>query len=300
MAIKTAELSLNGTTYAILYDSTVKRYKKKITAPTKSSFSQAGNKYAMSLKVTDEAGNVTTIDKDHVTFGSKMLLRVVEKVAPVITITKPGAGSYLTSNTVPIEFTVLDNDSGVNANSISLQIDSQTAITGGLTKVAITGGYRCTYTATIADGSHTIKINASDNDGNAAVQKTAAFTVDTVPPTLNISTPPASLITNIQNCTVSGITNDVTSAPVVVKITLNGSDQGAVTVNSSGSFSKSLSLVKGTNTIVITSTDKAGKSSIVDRTVVYDPDAPVIVSIDISPNPVDAESEITVTVEATD
>lgn len=298
MSIKSTKLSLNGATYDIPYDASSKKYKKTITAPTGSSFSING--YPMILRVEDEAGNVTSIDKNHATYGSVMILKVVERNPPVLSIVRPASGAYVTSNAVVIEFTVTDSDSGVKASSISMQVDSLAAVTSGLTKVAITGGFRCTYTATLSDGRHTLKINASDNDGNAAVQKTATFIVDTVPPELNVSGPSEQMLTNKSSGNITGTTNDVTSAPVVVSITLNGVDQGAVTVNADGTFTKAVTWKKGSNTVVVKATDKAGKSSTVSRAVIYDPDAPVIVSIAIAPNPVEAGSEFVITVEATD
>lgn len=302
LAIKTAEWTLNGQTYLLEKDSSSGKYKKTLTAPAKSSYSQPGHVYAMSLKVTDQAGNVTTIDQNNAEFGAIMKLDVNEKVAPIITPTKPGAGAYLTDHSVQIQFDVTDNDSGVVSGSISLQIDSQAVVTTGITKTAITGGYRCTYTASnIADGAHTLKINARDNDGNAATRKTVNFVVDTTSPELNLSTPAADLITNKSSVTVAGVTSDVTSGPCTVTIKLNGVNQGAVSVGGDGSFAKTVSpFSKGVNTIVVRSTDKAGKYTEITRTVVYDPDAPQVLSVEISPNPVDAGEEFTITVEAID
>ena len=300
MDLDKVEYSLNGQTYILTKDSSIGKYKYTGTAPTKSSYSQPDHKYPSVLKATDKAGNVTTIDKNNTTFGSEMLIDVDEKVGPVITPALPGAGAYLTSQSVQIQFNVTDNDSGVNPSSISLQIDSNAAITTGLTKSQISGGYRCTYTATLADGSHTIKINAKDNDGNAATQKTVAFTVDTVPPTLNVPTPADNLITNKQAGTVSGTTNDATSAPVTVQIKLNGTDQGAVSVAANGTFSKSVTYKKGANTIYVKATDKAGKYSELTINVTYDPDAPVVHLVKFTPNPVVAGQPFTIEAEITD
>ena len=86
---------------------------------------------------------------------------------------------------------------------------------------------------------------------------------------------------------------------MTVKVSLNGADQGSVTVASDGTFSSSVNLIEGTNTIVITATDKAGKVTTVNRTVVYDSVSPVIVSIDV-PAEVESGSSFTITVEATD
>lgn len=302
VAISTAEWSLNGQTYLLEKDPATGKYKKTLTAPAKSSYSQPNHVYAIILEVTDQAGNVTTIDQDDTEFGSVMKLDVNETVAPVITPTLPGEGAYLTDHSVQIQFDVTDNDSGVVPDSISLQIDSQAVITTGLTKTGITGGYRCTYTTSnIADGAHTLRINAMDNDGNVAAQKTVNFVVDTTNPELNLSTPAADLITNQQSVTVAGVTSDATSGPCAVTIKLNGTDQGAVSVGGDGSFAKTVSpFVKGVNTVVVRSTDKAGKYTEISRTVAYDPDAPQVLSVEISPNPVDAGEEFTITVEAID
>ena len=188
-----------------------------------------------------------------------------------------------------------DSGSGVSNSTISVKLDGIVLV---VTKKTITNGYQCIYSGTVNDGAHKLVVTASDNDGNTA-SKTVNFTVDTVPPTLNITSPAASLITNKQACAVSGITDDVTSKPVTVKVSLNGTDQGSVTVASDGTFSSSVNLIEGTNTIVITATDKAGKVTTVNRTVVYDSVSPVIVSIDV-PTEVESGSSFTITVEATD
>lgn len=294
MALKDMKLTLDGQNHDIPIDTKT----KQITAPGRSSYNQPGHVYAMVLRITDQAGNVTVIDQNHPTFGAAMKLRVKEKEAPVINIAKPGAGAYLTNQSVAIEFTVTDDGAGVNPDTIELQIDTQNTITP--TKTTVSGGYRCTHTLTLRDGSHSIKINAQDFDGNAAVQKTVSFTVDTVPPTLNIAAPPETLITNKQSYTVSGNTNDSTSAPVVITMTLNGKDLGAVTVQSSGAFTKAVTWTEGTNTLIIKATDKAGKTSTVTRTVIYDADAPVVLSVSLDKNPVEAGMPFTITVEATD
>lgn len=300
MALKQVRLTLNGQTYNLTKNTTTGKYEATITAPTNSSYNQSEHLYAMVLKAEDQAGNITTIDKNNTTFGAKMKLDVDEKVAPVIAPSKPGAGAFLTAGSVQFQFDVTDNDSGVNSSTISMQIDSQAAITSALTKTAITGGYRCTYTATLPDGAHAIKINAKDNDNNTATQKTVAFTVDTVPPTLNISTPAASLITNQQSCTVAGTTNDATSAPCTVIVKLNNVDQGSISLAGDGSFSKIVTLTKGNNTIYVKSTDKAGKYSEITRTVTYDPDAPIVHGVTVTPNPVNAGNAFKIEVDVTD
>ena len=152
----------------------------------------------------------------------------------------------------------------------------------------------------MVDGSNTVKVNASDYDGNAASQKSVTFIIDTVPPTLSVTAPANGLVTNQAACTVTGSTNDATSSPCTVMVKLNAGTAQAVTVNADGTFSKALTLVSGNNTIVVTSTDSAGKSSTVTRTVALDTVAPTIKSVTITPNPVDAGKTYVISVEVTD
>lgn len=293
MAVKTAQYIFNGQTYNLTYNSTTGKWEATVTAPSKSSYSQTDHVLGGTVKATDVAGNTTTVDQSHATLGASLKVRVKEKVAPVISITAPSAGAYITNTTPPIEFTVTDADSGVA--SIAVTLDG-TAISS-ITKTAVTGGYKCTCkpASALKDGSHTISITATDNDGNTSAAKTSTFTVDTVPPTLSITAPAEGLVTNKKTVTVTGKTDDATSKPVTV--TVNGS---AATVGTDGSFSKDVTLTEGANKITIIATDKAGKTTTVVRNVTLDTAAPVIKSISITPNPVDCGKTFIISVEITD
>ena len=301
MAVKTVQVVINGQTHTLTYNATTKKYEATITAPSTSSYNQNGHYYNVKVKATDEAGNSVTKDATDTILGSSLQLKVKEKVAPVISITAPSSSAKLTNNKPVINCTVTDADSGVNPSTIKLIIDSQT-ITTGITKTQSGKNYTCSYTPTTAlsDGTHTIKVSASDYDGNVATQKSVTFTVDTVPPELSVSAPVDNLVTNQSSLVVKGTTNDVTSSPVTLTIKLNGGTEQTVEVGSDGSFTKTLTLVTGENTIVITAKDGAGKTSTVTKKVVLDQTAPVIQSVTISPNPVNAGATYTISVEVTD
>lgn len=304
MAVKAVQAIINGVTTTLTLNSSTGKYEATVTAPTTSSYNiNDGHYYPITIKATDEAGNVTTKTDTDATLGASLKLRVKEKNAPVITITSPTASARLTNNKPQISFTVMDADSGVNPDTIKITIGA-TAITSEITKTATADkkGYTCTYTPTtaLADGSNTIKVDASDNDGNAAAQKSVTFTIDTIPPTLSVTAPTNNLITNQAACTVTGTTNDATSSPCTVTVKLNSGAAEKVTVNANGTFSKAVTLVAGSNTITVVSTDSAGKSSTVTRTVTLDQVAPVIKSVTITPNPVDAGKTYVISVEVTD
>lgn len=303
MSVKTVQAIINGQTVNLTLNSSTGKYEATVTAPAKSSYNQDGHYYPVTVKATDDAGNTSTADATHDTLGESLRLQVKEKVAPVIAVTAPTASALLTNNKPVITWKVTDDDSGVDPATIGITIDSGTKITGdAITKTAITGGYQCSYTpsSALADGNHTVKFDASDHDGNAATQKSVTFKIDTVPPTLSVTAPENNLVTNKAACTVSGTTNDATSSPVTVTVKLNSGAAENVTVNADGTFSKALTLVSGANTITVVATDAAGKSTSVTRTVTLDTGAPVIHSVTLTPNPVDAGKTFIISVEVTD
>lgn len=297
MAIKQVRAQVNGQWYTLTLQANGK-YEANITAPGATSFNQPGGYYNVTVEATNTAGTSQTATAESL---ESLKLYVKEKVPPVITILSPSGGAYVTNNKQPVVFTVTDEagGSGVKLGSVVVKLDGSAVSAGEVKHSSISNGYSFTYTPSIAlgDGSHTITVNATDNDGNAATQKSTTFKVDTIPPTLNITSPSEGLITSTTSLIVSGTTNDVTSSPVSVKISLNGVDQGAVSVVGDGTFSKSVTLAEGANIIIVTATDAAGKSSSVTRNVTLDSSVPQIVSAAISPNPVDAGQTMLISVE---
>lgn len=295
MAIKSVKAIVNGTTTTLTYNSTTKKYEATLTAPAKSSYSQTGHYYGVQIIAQDEAGNSTTVDSSDATLGSKLRLTVKEKTAPVITISSPTASQLLTTNQPTISFTVTDNDSGVNPDTIILTIDGSEV--SGVTKTKTSTGYSCSYKpgSALADGSHTVKVTASDYDENAATAKSVSFKIDTVPPELSVTSPAENLVTNKTSVSVAGTTNDATSSPVT--LTVNGE---SVTVYDDGTFSTTVALEDGENTITVIATDGAGRTTTVTRTVTLDTKAPVISDVSLSPNPADVGATYVISVSVTD
>jgi hypothetical protein len=297
MAISTVRAQVNGTWHTLTYDSASGSYKATITAPGQTSFRQTGGYYNISVEATNRAGTKGTANASTLT---SLRLVVKEKVAPVITILSPASGAYVTNNKQPVIFNVVDetNGSGINLSTLVVKQDGTAVASTAVVTTAITNGYSVTYTpaSAILDGSHTVTISVSDNDGNAATAKSTTYTIDTTPPTLNITAPADNLVTATASLTVSGKTNDNTSSPVTVVITLNGTNQGTVTVATDGSFSKAVTLAEGSNTLVVKATDAAGKASSITRTVTLDTSVPKVTSATISPNPVDAGATMIISV----
>ena len=298
MAIKTVQAIINGQTYNLTKNASTGKWEATLTAPGKTSYNLTGGYYNVTVKATNDAGTTGTADAATLD-GLKLVVK--ETVAPVITIVSPSDGAYVSNSKQPVVFTITDeaDGSGVDLSTLVVKQDGTAVASSAITSTPITNGYQVTYTpaAALSDGSHTVTIDCKDHDGNAAAQKSTTYTVDTVPPTLNVTAPTDNLITNTAALTVAGITNDATSSPVEIKITLNGADQGGVTVGAGGAFSKAVTLAEGANTIVITATDAAGKVSTVTRNVTLDTSVPVIKSATITPNPVDAGATMVIAVE---
>ena len=297
MAIKTVKATINGQTYDLTLNSASGKWEATITAPGKTSYNLAGGYYNVSVEATNEAGTKGSADASTVD-GLKLVVK--ETVAPVITIVSPTAGAYVANSKQPVVFNITDETggSGVDISTLVVKQDGTAVAAANITHTAITNGYSVTYTpsAALSDGSHTVTINCKDHDGNAAAEKSTTYTVDTVPPTLNVTSPADGLITAASSVTVAGTTNDATSSPVVITISLNGTDQGTVPVGTGGTFSKVVTLKEGSNTIIVKAKDAAGKESSVIRTVTLDTSVPKIKAATITPNPVDTGKTMVISV----
>jgi hypothetical protein len=304
MAIATVRVQINGTWTTLTYNSTSKAYEATITAPGTTSFNLSGGYYPVVVEATNTAGTTARVDATTATIGTSLRLVVKETVAPVITITSPTSGARVVNNKQPVVFTVTDasGGSGVNLSSIVVKQDGTAVAASTITSSAITNGYTFTYTpaAAMSDGAHTITVDAKDNDGNSATQKTTTFTIDTVPPVLNISSPTEGFITNSTSVVASGTTNDATSSPVTMTQALDGGAAQAVTVASNGTFTKTWSgLTHGTHYIDFVAKDSAGKTSTVRRNFTVDTSTPVISSVTISPNPANTSGSMVLKVVVT-
>lgn len=297
MAIKTVKATINGQTYDLTLNSASGKWEATITAPGKTSYNLAGGYYNVSVEATNEAGTKGSADASTVD-GLKLVVK--ETVAPVITIVSPTAGAYVANSKQPVVFNITDETggSGVDISTLVVKQDGAAVAAANITHTAITNGYSVTYTpsAALSDGSHTVTINCKDHDGNAATEKSTTYTVDTVPPTLNVTSPADGLITAASSVTVAGTTNDATSSPVVITISLNGTDQGTIPVGTGGTFSKVVTLKEGSNTIIVKAKDAAGKESSVTRTVTLDTSVPKIKAATITPNPVDTGKTMVISV----
>lgn len=304
MPIDNVKVTVNGTTVTAVSngDGT---YTATLAAPNTTSYNvNSGHYYPITVVATNMAGTATTVNDQTPTLGDSLKLRVLETTAPTITISSPTSGQYFGTASPSIKFNLTDESagSGIDITSLKIIVDSTTYnnTSSGVTVTAITNGYSVTCVpSALTDGNHTVKVSVSDNDGNEATSSTISFITDTIAPTLNVTNPATSgTYVSDASLVVTGTTTDSTSGVPTITVSLNGSDQGAVTV-SNGSFSKGVTLISGANTIVITATDKAGRVTTITRTITLDTSSPVVASVVINPNPVNIGENYTVTIKVT-
>ncbi|TMJ52385.1 MAG: hypothetical protein E6G85_11905 [Alphaproteobacteria bacterium] len=229
----------------------------------------ADGSYGIKANVSDAAGNAATTATQAIT---------VAETAPTIAITTPIAGDNIINKSeaavgVTISGTASAGSGGaaVNGQTATITIvDGSNAIKDTYTATLTNGTWSVNVTAAqaqaLADGSYSIKANVSDAAGNAATTATQAIALETLAPTVTIST--AGTTTNHETQTISGtVTAAVGEAAVGSTVTLfdtvNGvtTQVGTATVGSGGAWSTSVTLSgNGTNSIVAQDTDAAGNT----------------------------------------
>lgn len=313
MTISRVEVEVNGVTSTLSFNSTSGKWEGSLTAPSQSSGSNHAGQgpgigpnatngyYPVVVRAYDEAGNLAE-ETVSGSFANVLKLKVLEKSAPVASIQYPSAGANIGNNAQPtIRFRLTDGGSGVNPSTVRISLDG-TEYAPSTADFDVDGEeLDCTFTpaSSLADGVHEIIVSGADYDGNQATPVSSSFKIDTTPPVLNVSYPTQGLLTNQALITVAGDTNDVTSTPVTVQITI-GAQTYTPEVGQTGAFTQQVQLTEGSNTITVRAVDNAGLETTVTRTVVYDGTPPVISSITLTPNPADASTAFSITVEVTD
>jgi hypothetical protein len=249
MAITSVRANIAGTWYDLTYNAETRRYEAETTLYG-TSFYEDGGTYNVTVEATDDAGQVATADGSTIKGLNLVLL---ENTPPEIVELSPQPG-YLPTNIPTFTFTVTDDGSGIDLDSISVTIDgveTEVILTGDNTSAAVSA----TPKAEVADGTHEIVFTAKDRDGNLC-EIPALYIVDGTPPLLEITCQVPN-VTDAYSVMITGTTSDETTPPVSVAITVNGVIVASPPVND-GAFSADVPLETGWNDVVVSSTDRAG------------------------------------------
>lgn len=287
MSIASIKAVIDGQTYPLTL-SDDGYYTLKGTAPALSSANKSGGYYGVQIIATDNAGNETTIDQDDSTWGTELRLPAFEGVKPTVTITYPSADSRINTCTPTITAQLRDNDSGVDPSTLDMRINGGSKITQGapgLTLTPVEGGYDLSYAVpdALPEGQTTISVGVSDRDGNAADPASITCTIAVTAPTISLSSPAEGLVTNQAAVQITGITSDDQLTSVTLAVTVNGHDQGPVTVDGqTGAFALQANpshMQEGANVIKVKVVDATGLEAEITRNVVLDTIPPRIVEV---------------------
>jgi len=207
----------------------------------------ADGTYTINVRAFDEYGN----------YKESSVTLVVDRVAPVISwIASSAINSYNNTGSVTISWTVVEAG-GLMKTEYSLDGTTWLSITG--TKIALP----------FADGAYTVHIRVTDHLGKTD-QDSVSFTVDTVKPTLAITSP----------------SNGTYSKTGVLNITFDGHDETAFdrfeySINGSvwtiiGHPYVELDLNDGRYTVYVRAYDLAGNYNETSVTFIVDTIAPTV------------------------
>ena len=236
------------------------------------------------MEAKDLAGNTAQAT---VTQFPGLGLRVLEKTKPTISVTYPTNGAYIPSSQPTITWTVLDDGSGIDPDTIQISVDSGRPLPMASRQRPRRGLYLFLHPLPRrwGDGPHTFRFTVSDHDGNAADAATVAVTVDTVPPTP-------------ERDGAGGGPGDQPGRPHGPGYHQrrgifpgDGEGPGGRRRTGGGHGGRRRQLPgpgdpeRGANAITVTATDAAGKSTTVTRNVTVDTVPPAITAVTLAPQP---------------
>ncbi len=181
----------------------------------------------------------------------------VQDAPPEFYAFTPAPGSLINDNQPVMGASFIDPGSGMNLSSVVMLVDGFN-ITGLATVTSTSISWATPFLLT--EGLHRVNVSAKDNFENYNSTEWS-FTVDTIPPYLEVLNPPDGLVTNDLSVLVEGKTESNADLRV------NGIQ---AIVLSNGSFVVPLGLAEGANPISVIATDLAGNSERVDLTVIQD------------------------------
>lgn len=176
----------------------------------------------------------------------------IDTTAPIISGLTPANETVSPSTSVSIGASYSDNVA-INVSSVVLMVDSAAVIPTTVTATAVS------YSATLAEGTHTVSLTVKDTSGNAATSSWT-FAVDTTAPAISSLVPANGTTMDSKSVTVSASYSDnmaIDTASVVLKV---DAATVAPTVTATG-VSYSATLEEGTHTVQLTVKDTAGNTA---------------------------------------
>ena len=221
---------------------------------------------AISVKVTDTAGNTAT----------QSLTVVCDQTAPSVSITTPTSPNI--GNTTPILVTF--NASDLGGSGVSTVTWSRAEGGGATGTASFVSGSTWTANVPLVAGTNTITPICTDGAGNVTHGTVLVFTLDQIGPTVAVTIPTATgtFYTNVNTlATLSGtVSANGGSAMSSVSCTNGANSFTTPATLNPGTWSANnpIPLVSGSQVITVTATDSVGNVTTTTLMVIYDNQAP--------------------------
>jgi hypothetical protein len=198
----------------------------------------ADGSHSVTVTAFDEAGNSQAANVDF----------VVDTVQPSLSIDSPTEGSFLAVSNVELTWTASDVVSGIDRFEVTLD--------GGIPVVLSSTVNRHAF-ADVSDGSHSVNVTAMDRAGNVRTVL-LGLTVDTVPPTIQVTSPAANSVIPSSEVGVVWQAEDATSGIDYYEVLFLGGD--SVTVPATSTSYTFSGVEDGAHSIAVIAVDRAGNS----------------------------------------
>jgi RHS repeat-associated protein len=218
--------------------------------------------YTCSVTLTVGSNDISVAAVDKAGNTSSAVLKATyapDTQKPTITITSPPAGTFTKQTAITVSGTASDD---VSVASVTVN---------GAVVPFSNNAWTTTFTLSGNEGPQLITAVATDDSGNSNTAE-VTITVDRSAPVVAITSPADHSSGTSASLPVSGSVNDATSG--IESVTCNGVNG----ILGKGTFTCTVPMIAGANTITAVATDKAGNSATTSITATYTPDtqAPVI------------------------
>ncbi|AZT84803.1 hypothetical protein EHN06_15270 [Marinobacter sp. NP-4(2019)] len=230
-----------------------------------------GSAWVAGKDTTFHIGNDGLVEREYTGAGHWSPVRAIalyrDTIPPELMIEAPEEGAYLGASRPGLEFSYSDVGIGVDPATLVIEgygreLDASCETSDG---VAV-----CTPGQALDEGPVSIKATIEDFAGNVSEPDEVTFTVDTIPPEIEVINPADGTHTNVAEATIRGVVSEPST------LTLNDLD---VTLDVGNGFEESVSLLEGTNTFTLIARDWAGNIGQVSVNLILDTVAPEAVGV---------------------
>jgi len=234
----------------------------------------------ITAKATDKVGRVKTTSSISVTYDSS---------DPTITIASPIDNQIFATDSITVSGSASDN---LGLNKVEVRVNS------GPSWLTASGTTSWSKSITLDPGANTITARATDVAGRIKRTSSISLTYDSTDPTITISSPIDNDIFTTDSITISGSASDNLGLNKV-EVQLNDEPSWWI-ASGTTSWSKSITLDSGMNTITARATDNAGRIKITSLDVIFDSEDPTITISSPTDNQIFASESLTISGSASD